>query len=518
MMLTLTQTLTDYPVSLLRAIADARGLQSLVHAATPAALAVELSAALADPGSIVDAVERLPETAQTLLAALVQAGGAMTAPSFARLAGEVRQGGPAWLAREQPWLAPINAAEVLWYQGLIGRAFATVGGETGDFIFVPVDVLAWLPSASVTTGASLQLPLAPAPGTVHLSSYRLALDAGTLLAFVQNNEVMQDPTGRWRAADLAALNQQLLAPLPEALLAGATGAAGAADGGDRLSLLLTLGQALGWWRTHGGRLRLLATPARSWLQAPAPDQAHALWQAWLASTEWDDLRRVPDLRCEGSGWRNDAVATRRRLLVHLATIRPGVWHRREDLVAAIRRHDPDFQRSDGIYTTWYIRRSHESTYLLGFEHWDEVEGALLRFLIAGPLHWLGALDIGASGHGETAGEHGPMDTLRVTSQGAAWLAGQPQRVNAPPPAPIRVEADFNVHVPHSAAAFDRFRVARCTQWEASQPDFRYRITQTALRRAAAGGITAGRVLAFLRAVTQGHVPANVARALENLES
>ncbi|MBK6432766.1 hypothetical protein [Candidatus Amarolinea dominans] len=103
----------------------------------------------------------LPETAQTLLAALVQAGGAMTAPSFARLAGEVRQGGPAWLAREQPWLAPINAAEVLWYQGLIGRAFATVGGETGDFIFVPVDVLAWLPSASVTTGASLQLPLAP---------------------------------------------------------------------------------------------------------------------------------------------------------------------------------------------------------------------------------------------------------------------------------------------------------------------------------------------------------------------
>ncbi|MBK6432765.1 hypothetical protein [Candidatus Amarolinea dominans] len=153
--------------------------------------------------------------------------------------------------------------------------------------------------------------------------------------------------------------------------------------------------------------------------------------------EWDDLRRVPDLRCEGSGWRNDAVATRRRLLVHLATIRPGVWHRREDLVAAIRRHDPDFQRSDGIYTTWYIRRSHESTYLLGFEHWDEVEGALLRFLIAGPLHWLGALDIGASGHGETAGEHGPLDTLRVTSQGAAWLAGQPHRVNAPPPAPIR---------------------------------------------------------------------------------
>ncbi|MBK6432582.1 helicase-associated domain-containing protein [Candidatus Amarolinea dominans] len=106
----------------------------------------------------------------------------------------------------------------------------------------------------------------------------------------------------------------------------------------------------------------------------------------------------------------------------------------------------------------------------------------------------------------------------MTSQGAAWLAGQPHRVNAPPPAPIRVEADFNVYVPHSAAAFDRFRVARCTQWEASQPDFRYRITQTALRRAAAAGVTANRVLAFLRYVTQGQLPSNVARALEKLES
>ena len=447
-----------------------------------------------------------------MLTALVRAGGAMTAPAFARLAGDVRQGGPSWLAREQPWLTPANAAEVLWYRGLIGRAFATVGGETGDFIFVPSDVLPWLPNATAPTRAQMELPVAPAPSTVHLSSYRLALDAGTLLAFVQNNEVMQDPTGRWRAADLAALNQQLLAPLPEASLKGAAGATGAADGGDRLSLLLTLGQALGWWRTHDGRLRLLATPARSWLQAPAPDQAHALWQAWLASTEWDDLRRVPDLRCEGSGWRNDAVATRRRLLVHLATIRPGVWHRREDLVAAIRRHDPDFQRSDGIYTTWYIRRADESSYLLGFEHWNDVEGALLRFLVSGPLHWLGAFEIG-----QRADAPQPVDSLRVTSQGAAWMHQKPLTVAAPPAAPIRVEADFSVSVPHSAPAFDRFRVARFTQWEASQPDFRYRITQTALRRSAAAGVTANRVLAFLRYVTQGQLPSNVARALEKLK-
>ena len=153
-----------------------------LSATTPSALAVELSAALADPGSIVDAVEQLPDAARAMLSALVTAGGAMTAPAFARLAGDVRQGGPSWLAREQPWTAPLNPAEVLWYRGLIGRAFATVEGETGDFIFVPSDVLPWLPAAPVSIAAQLQLPAAPAPSIVHLSSYRLALDAGTLLA------------------------------------------------------------------------------------------------------------------------------------------------------------------------------------------------------------------------------------------------------------------------------------------------------------------------------------------------
>ena len=503
-MLTLAQTFSDYPAPILRALASTRGFE--LAATTPAALAVELSAALADPASIVDAVEQLPEAARAVLSALVRAGGAMTAPAFARLAGEVRQGGPSWLAREQPWLAPLNAAEVLWYRGLIGRSFATVDGETGDFIFVPSDVLPWLPTATVV-GAPMQLSVAPAPDVVHLSSYRLALDAGALLAFVQNNEVTLSPAGRWQAAALAALNQQLLAPVQERALAGAASRAGS----DRLSFLLDLGRELGWWRVAAGRLRLLAAPVRSWLQLTAPNQAHALWQAWLDSTEWDDLHRVPTLRCEGSGWRNDAVATRRRLLANLATIRPGSWQRTEDWVAAVQRHDPDFQRSDGIYTTWYIRRVDEAGYLLGFEHWDDVEGALLRFLVSGPLHWLGALDLG-----EAAAAPGRPDVLRVTSQGAAWLRQQPAALRAPPSAPIRVEADFSISVPHSAPAFDRFRVARFTQWEASQPDFRYRITQTALRRAAAAGVTTARVLAFLRHVTQGQLPANVARALEKL--
>ena len=50
LMLTLTQTLTDYPTPLLRAIAASRGLDAVAQSALPTSLAAELASALADPG------------------------------------------------------------------------------------------------------------------------------------------------------------------------------------------------------------------------------------------------------------------------------------------------------------------------------------------------------------------------------------------------------------------------------------------------------------------------------------
>lgn len=504
-MLTLAQALNNYQIAHLRGIASLRGVN--LATSTQSDLVAELSAALADPGSIVDAVEQLNEAEHEALAALVRAGGAMTAPAFARLAGEMRQGGPAWLARTQPWLAPVSAAEGLWYRGLIARAFAARGEQTGDFVFVPADVMPWLPAAQAAPDPHWQLPVMTPTGPIHLGSYRLTLDACTLLAFVQNNDINAPDDGRWPAASLNALDEQLLVRLPPAALAQVS----ASSGSDRLSFLFSLAQQLGWLHTSSGRIRLSAPVARAWLQLSPPEQAFKLWEAWLSAVAWDDLRRIPTLRCEGRGWSNDPIATRRRLLASLTTVRPGVWHSVEALIAAMQTHDPDFMRSDGVYNTWYIRRPDETDYLLGFEHWPAVEGALLRFLTSGPLHWLGALDAAEDEH-----DPGAPVAWRLTSQGAGWLRSQTAVGRVPPAAPLRIEPNFNIYVPHSAPAFERFRVARFTQWQASQPDFCYRITQTALKRAAAAGVTTDRILAFLRQATHGQMPANVARALEKL--
>jgi hypothetical protein len=499
-MLTLHQMLLDYPVALLRGLAVVRSVD--LSAVTQLEIVEELAAALADPAGIVEAVESCTPEAQETLRQLVAAGGRMNAPAFFRLAGEMRQGGPNWLTRAQPWLAPEDAAETLWYRGLIGRTFAVVAGDLAEFVFVPLDVLPWLPTGG-SGQSSVQLAPTHPPAVVRSAGRTLVEDMVSLLAFVTNEPVPVDSGGRWSPRAVSSLNQQLLLPAAEPDLAGQV----LGDRGDRLSLLLSLAQSLAWVHHEAGRVRLDAPVVRSWLERTGAQQQQDLWQGWLDSAEWNDLLRTPTLRCEGSSWHNDPVGTRQRFVHDLAAATAGVWYATAEVIQAIHDVDPDFQRVDGIYATWYIRRADEPGYLLGFEHWHDVEGALITYLLAGPLHWLGAVDLGDPTVGTGA------RAVRITDSGFAWFKDWPVPP-APPAPPLRVDRDFRIYLAHDTPAMDRFRVARFAAWEASQPEFCYRITQTSLRRAAETGITHARVLEFLRRATHNQLPGNVARALE----
>ncbi len=151
----------------------------------------------------------------------------------------------------------------------------------------------------------------------------------------------------------------------------------------------------------------------------------ALFEAWRESTDagsasgWNDLRRIPALQAEGT-WRNDPLAARRAILDMLRQLKPGSWHSVDDLIGWIKASNPDFQRPDGSYTGWYLKEVETERYLSGFETWDAVEGRLIRFVVTGPLFWLGAVALGA---GEAA-EDQPQ-SFRLTQLGAAWLGGRP---------------------------------------------------------------------------------------------
>jgi hypothetical protein len=503
----------DYPGELLHGIAETRHLQ--LTGASPRKSVDHMSAALTDADSIVTAVESCSPDAQAALKELLRRDGRFPARAFARDFGEVRSFGPRRLARDMPWRQPANAAEELWYRGLIARGFAPLGDHTVEFVFVPSDVLPYLP-LEAAHAPPFDVAAAPNPEVIQAADDCFLEDACTLLGFVQEGEAVVDHRGRWHAPALASLNQRLLRPASiESFDAGVSG--------DALALLLRLGRRLGWWHEAQRRLHLDDPSVRTWLQSEHSNQRFTLWSAWRDDRQWSDLCRVPGLFCEGT-WQHSPLFGRRALLDHLGGCAAGLWYKTHDFVAAIKRARPDFLRPDGDYSTWYVRAEGSDQFLHGFEHWDNVEGAVIAYVLSGPAHWLGVVDVGgpASAFDRAEPLAGPaVDcpdlVFRLNSSGALMLDGAtPECAGAQMPR-LRVHPDFRVVAPHGTPCYDRFRLAYFTVWETSRPAFGHRITQRALRRAGRMGIDRQRIIAFLQRASGNDLPPNVLQALNREE-
>jgi hypothetical protein len=288
-----------------------------------------------------------------------------------------------------------------------------------------------------------------------------------------------------------------------------------------LAFLRHLAHHLGWLRvTDSGHLRPEPGPVAVWLQSSTSQQRNVLAEAWRDAPTWNDLFHVSTLRPQDTGaWRNDPLLARKAILRHLKVCGPDTWYNLDDFVTAVKQADPDFQRPDGDYTTWYIRNAATGAYLSGFESWDGVEGALIRYLITEPMAWLGLTDLGA------ATPDGPPTTFRLAHAGAAFL-GLTELAPEPEPAPVALRSDFTVLAP-TARRYERFQLARVADWvsspraggtEGGSAPFVYRLTPTSLERARRQGIPVARVLEFLGQVTGTPVPRFIEAALTRWEA
>ncbi|OUC08187.1 hypothetical protein RY27_10465 [Litorilinea aerophila] len=138
-----------------------------------------------------------------------------------------------------------------------------------------------------------------------------------------------------------------------------------------------------------------------------------------------------------------------------------------------------------------------------------MEGALLRFLFRGPLHWLHVLDLAEPSAGDDL-------LISLNPWGARWLGLDVPQPHEPPRHPLTVGEDFRITLPLRTPLLDRFRVERFANWEASYPQFVYQITQRSLKRAAAEGIHTGQILQFLRSRSRT-LPERVVQALERFQ-
>ncbi len=490
-MTSLVQCLSEHPRPLLEALAQMVGLSHVDR--DPERAAREIAARWLEPEAARALWERLSPAARAALAEVRQARTPVLWSTFVRRYGPFREMGPARLQREQPWRTPQSPAEELYYRGWVYRRFIRQGATPVEVVYVPAELALLLPETPAKRAEARPQPTAAPAHPTHAGDAFLE-DVVTLLSYIYNEGMSVDQEGRPLRGDLARVGERWLEPLEATQLLHPP---------PRVHLLFHHVYALGLVRQEGNRLRVQAKRLARWLQQPRAYQRLTLWRAWAESRRWNDLWYVPDLECLPGPWQNAPYRARSRFLSHLTALATGAWYTLDDVVRWLFEVDPDFQRQAGDYEAWLIRRRGESALLRGFDHWHDVEGALIRFYVTGPLFWLGAV---------TLDDAARPSAFALTDAGARWLRrrSEPMRAHRPP---LRVTPDFRVHLPHDVHPFDRFRVSRFADWEASRPTFCYRISRHSLARAAAQGLTPSRILAFLRQVTRGQIPPNVARAV-----
>jgi len=430
--------------------------------------------AMLNPELANEIVESLPPPAGQALQALAKQGGMLPWTQFTRQYGEVQSMGTAKRDRERPDLHPSTPTEMLWYYGLVSQAFLDQPPEPQQYAYIPEDLFAIIHIPGEPEAAALGRPARSGESAVVLSATDRVLDhACTILAALRLGlSLDQIQTEGW---NIPLRNLQ--------------------------ALLFTAGL------TDGSGIPL-PEPVRKFLEAPRGEAIVQLASSWIKSTSYNELRLLSGLTFEGE-WVNDPLSARTRLIEHLTRLPQDTWWNLDSFIEGLRLKDPDFQRPAGDYDSWFIRRSSSGEYLSGFSSWDEVDGALARSLITGPLHWLGYYDLAAPALGMPVSAFRPSswaDNLRLEIA-PNGIEAETTSVTAYP--------DGRLDLPRLTQRALRYQLARFTSWLGEDEHaYHYRVTPAALEHARQQGLRTNQLVNLLRKHAGTQFPPSLAAALD----
>lgn len=538
----LLNTLPQNDLEFLRIVSQLWGVE--LQSTQPSHAIEELVEALCDAVTLEEVVSTLTDDARDALGALFAAGGRLPWAAFSRRFGTVREMGPGKRDREKPHLRPTSPAEILYYRALIARAFFDTPSGPQEFAFIPDDLFEALgfiefePPDSASAPEAEPIPESqPAteaeyatesddlaePEYQDLNEFDGELDSGETETDDENGETPDEtqtprPPARLSSPATpatqpesalpgrAATPNERAHPIPasDVILDDATTLLAALRSGLPAPTTATPADFIRAVLLAAGILRDSAPQpeaAKAFLEAPRPAALEQLTQAWQSS-DINDLRKTPGLICEGA-WTNDPLVTREFLLDLIGSLPEGTWWSLPAFIRDIKARYPDFQRPAGNFDAWLIRRQADGESLRGFAHWDEVDGALIRYIITGPLHWLGEVDLAAPA------ENGTVTAFRLANL-------PPKREEK---GKISVSSNGSIAVPREAARAVRYLVARFCAWEAEKAGvYRYRVTPASLKRARQQGLKVEHLLSLLAKHSEGAVPPAFIKALNRWEA
>ncbi len=445
--------------------------------------------------------DKLDDAQRSALQVLVSSKGAMPEKMLSRLFGEIRRMGQGQIERERPLEKPTGPAEALFYRGLLGIRYEPSPSGTNNIVYIPPDLLNALPLHKTSydrlddveesfeeEDADEPIDLAPIerPGNVQPADTSIVDDMATLLAFIQlyaptidGDTIVEEET----------LSEYMLN-----------------RDADRLIFLIGLAASADFLDAQAGRLYIKRPEVRRWLEMPRPQQVRALAHAWRDSSFYRDLWHVPGLIVEreaGAMPQYDPATARQAITdLMLNGVPLDAWWAQDAFIDAMKLHDRDFQRPNGDYQSWYIRGL-DGAYLSGETSWDAVEGALIDYVLNGPMHWLGLLD-----RGESAGH--------LTAYGKSFITNKSWPTPPDPADKITIKDDGTLHISRKTPRIDRFQIARFATWVSSGDPYIYKLTGESINGAAEQGITVSHIASFLqKAHGDAPLPNSVTRILEN---
>jgi hypothetical protein len=421
-----------------------------------------------------EVVQSVPAYALSALMALRRKNGIMPWAIFTRQYGELRIMGAGKRERLKPHREPVSPCEMLWYRALIGKDFLDLDGTILECAYIPSEFLKWMPM--------------PPPEPVLLPGEKSTPSDDALI----------------RPADDHILDQTctLLASLR---LAQANAIADLASWYPSVKEILLLIRDLKLTDT----LELPnADIAKPFLSSTRAEALHFLAQGWLKSTRYNDLRMVPWITPDNQV-KNDPQSSRKAIMALLSHVPAGEWWSIDAFIKAVYSQTPDFLRPDGNYDKWLIHSSLTGEPLQGFVHWFNVEGALVRYLLTGPLHWLGFVDlVGVSP------SNAPF-AFRLSNWFEALSKGRVPDLGQEVGDPIVVTSAGTLSMTPLTPRYARYMVSRFCTWETPRLNtYAYRLTPASLKTARDQGLNITHLISLLRRYTKTDLPPSLVKALK----
>jgi hypothetical protein len=473
-MLNIVSSLNGQDLGFLKIVANAWGIE--IKAPDAYTARTQLAMEMNNPEIIKEIYEVFPENVRQAFDTLLDNDGKIPWAKFARDFGEIQVMGSARRDRERPDLNPKTPTEYLWYRAFIGRAFLSTETEPQEFAYIPEEIFSCLEPAYIQ---KKQIPGRSATTKetqiIFTASDRILDDICTLLAAIRNGFSI-DILHEYCDIPTDFLNKLIF----------------------DIKLISDKGI-------------LDPDQVRNFLETSREKSLMMLVNHWIENKQLNEMELIPDFIIEGVLDRNHHNV-RQFLLDQISLVPVGQWWNLESFVSYVFQTNPDFQRPAGNYDTWYIKKAETGEYLRGFEHWDAIDGAYIRFMLTGPLFWLGLVDLACSE------SDNKIQAFKCSQWYANLLSNHPPEGIKSEDVKLLIDSYGKIVIPLRFSRSIRYQISRFCDWNGKTKDgYAFQISPVSLQRAKDQGLKISHFLKIVQSVLPHPFPPKLKSALENWE-